>query len=211
MKLNQKVGTVLAAATLFFVGALSASPVFADETTSQPTSSAAPAADPVVVITTSMGKITVKLDMTKAPISTTNFIAYVKAKHYDGTIFHRVIPSFMIQGGGMTKDLSPKPGAKAPIKNEAGNGLTNDEGTIAMARTNVVDSATDQFFINVKDNAFLNHSNDTDAGFGYAVFGKVTSGMDVVHKIEHVETSTQSGNENVPVKPVTIKTIRISK
>jgi hypothetical protein len=103
MKLNQKVGTVLAAATLFFVGALSASPVFADETTSQPTSSAAPAADPVVVITTSMGKITVKLDMTKAPISTTNFIAYVKAKHYDGTIFHRVIPSFMIQGGGMTK------------------------------------------------------------------------------------------------------------
>jgi peptidyl-prolyl cis-trans isomerase A (cyclophilin A) len=167
--------------------------------------------NPVVVINTSMGKIKVELDNTNAPISTKNFVEYVKAKHYDNTIFHRVIPSFMIQGGGMTKDLSPKPGAKDPIKNEAGNGLKNDEGTIAMARTGVVDSATDQFFINVKDNAFLNHRDDTDQGYGYAVFGKVLSGMDIVHKIEHVETSTQGGQENVPVKTVEIKSIRMSK
>jgi peptidyl-prolyl cis-trans isomerase A (cyclophilin A) len=167
--------------------------------------------NPVVVINTSMGKIKVELDNTNAPISTKNFVEYVKAKHYDNTIFHRVIPSFMIQGGGMTKDLSPKPGAKDPIKNEAGNGLKNDEGTIAMARTGVVDSATDQFFINVKDNAFLNHRDDTDQGYGYAVFGKVLSGMDIVHKIEHVETATQGGQENVPVKTVEIKSIRMSK
>jgi len=169
------------------------------------------AKNPVVVITTSMGKIKVELDATNAPISTKNFVEYVKAKHYDGTVFHRVIPSFMIQGGGMTKDLNPKPGSKDPIKNEAGNGLKNVEGTIAMARTSVVDSATDQFFINVKDNSFLDHRDDTDQGYGYAVFGKVLSGMDVVHKIEHVETSTQSGNENVPVKAVTIKSIRMGK
>jgi cyclophilin family peptidyl-prolyl cis-trans isomerase len=167
--------------------------------------------NPVVVITTSMGKIKVELDNTNAPISTKNFVEYVKAKHYDNTIFHRVIPSFMIQGGGMTKDLSPKPGAKDPIKNEAGNGLKNVEGTLAMARTGVVDSATDQFFINVKDNAFLDHRDDTDQGYGYAVFGKVLSGMDVVHKIEHIETSSQGGNENVPVKAVVIKSVRMSK
>jgi peptidyl-prolyl cis-trans isomerase A (cyclophilin A) len=199
MKMNQKIGVLLAAVTLVFTG-LSTHRV-----------QAADAKNPVILITTSMGKIKVELNMEKAPISTKNFLEYVKAKHYDGTVFHRVIPAFMIQGGGMTKDLSPKPGSKEPIKNEAGNGLTNDEGTIAMARTNVVDSATDQFFINVKDNAFLNHRDETDAGFGYAVFGKVLSGMDVVHKIEHVATSTQSGNENVPVKAVTIKTVRVSK
>jgi cyclophilin family peptidyl-prolyl cis-trans isomerase len=164
----------------------------------------------VVLISTSMGDIKVELDGKKAPISTKNFLKYVKEKHYDKTIFHRVIPDFMIQGGGMTADLSPKPGAHEPIKNEAGNGLKNLEGTLAMARTGVVDSATDQFFINVKDNAFLDHRDDTDAGYGYAVFGKVLSGMDVVHKIEHTPTSTQSGNENVPVDPVEIKSIRLS-
>jgi cyclophilin family peptidyl-prolyl cis-trans isomerase len=169
------------------------------------------AKNPVVLITTSMGKIKVELDATNAPISTKNFVDYVKAKHYDGTVFHRVIPSFMIQGGGMKKDLSPQPGSKDPIKNEAGNGLKNLEGTIAMARTSVVDSGTDQFFINVKDNSFLDHRDDTDQGYGYAVFGKVLSGLDVVHKIEHVETNTQSGNENVPVKPVVIKSIRMAK
>jgi cyclophilin family peptidyl-prolyl cis-trans isomerase len=206
MKLNQKVGAFLATAAFVLTGTLNVSPVRADDAKATTT----PAADPVVLISTSMGKIKVRLDSAKAPISVANFLDYVKAKHYDGTIFHRVIPQFMIQGGGMTKDLNPKSGGKPAIKNEAGNGLTNDEGTIAMARTNVVDSATDQFFINVKDNAFLNHRDEAD-GFGYAVFGKVISGMDVVHKIEHVETSTQSGNENVPVKTVTIKTIRISK
>ena len=168
-------------------------------------------ANPVVLITTSMGKIKVELDAKNAPISTANFVTYVKAKHYDGTIFHRVIPSFMIQGGGMKKDLSAQPGARDPIKNEAGNGLKNDEGTIAMARTNVVDSATDQFFINVKDNDFLNHRDDSAQGYGYAVFGKVLTGMDVVHKIEQVQTSTQNGNENVPVTPVVISSIRLSK
>jgi peptidyl-prolyl cis-trans isomerase A (cyclophilin A) len=209
MKMDQKVGAFLATVALILTGTLSANRVQADETKASPSPS--PAANPVVLITTSMGKIKVELDMANAPISSKNFLEYVQAKHYDGTIFHRVIPGFMIQGGGMTKDLSPKPGSNAPIKNEAGNGLPNNEGTIAMARTNVVDSATDQFFINVKDNGFLNHKDETD-GFGYAVFGKVLpGGMDVVHKIEHVATSTQSGNENVPVKPVMIKTIRLSK
>jgi len=167
--------------------------------------------DPVVMINTSMGMIKVKLDSKNAPISTKNFVEYVKAKHYDGTVFHRVIPSFMIQGGGMLKDLSPKAGAREATKNEAGNGLKNEEGTIAMARTNVVDSATDQFFINVKDNGFLNHRDDSDMGYGYAVFGKVISGLDVVHKIEHVATTTQSGNENVPADAVEIKSITLAK
>jgi peptidyl-prolyl cis-trans isomerase A (cyclophilin A) len=181
--------------------------------TGMTTSSLLHAADapkaPMVLITTSMGKIKLQLDPDKAPISVKNFLDYVKAKHYDGTVFHRVIPNFMIQGGGMNKDLEEKGGTSAPIKNEAGNGLKNEEGTVAMARTGVVDSATDQFYINVHTNDFLDHRDETPSGFGYAVFGKVISGMDVVHKIENVATSTQKGNENVPVKTVTIKSIRV--
>jgi len=162
--------------------------------------------DPMVLISTSMGDIKVELYPDKAPETVKNFLGYVNDKFYDGTIFHRVIANFMIQGGGMDKDMKQK-ATKAPVKNEAGNGLKNDTGTIAMARTSVVDSATAQFFINVKDNAFLNHTNDSPQGFGYAVFGKVVDGMDVVHKIEHV--TTKPGD--VPTETVIIKSITVVK
>jgi len=140
-----------------------------------------------VKLTTSMGNITLELDKEKAPISVENFLAYVSSGHYDGTIFHRVIDGFMIQGGGMDKTMAQKP-TKAPIKNEAANGLKNNIYTVAMARTNVVDSATSQFFINVKDNDFLNYSGP--ANYGYAVFGKVVEGTDVVEKIKAVPTAS---------------------
>jgi cyclophilin family peptidyl-prolyl cis-trans isomerase len=166
---------------------------------------------PIVVITTNMGKIEVELDPKAAPLSTENFLQYVKDKHYDGTVFHRVIKDFMIQGGGMTASLDPKGGDRPPIKNEAGNGLKNEKGTIAMARTSVVDSATDQFFINTKDNAFLDHRDDSPQGFGYAVFGHVIKGMDVVTKIEDSATDHKGPYENVPVKDVVIKSIRLLK
>src|SRR5947209_6917552 len=130
-----------------------------------------------VLISTSMGDIKVQLDDKKAPVTVKNFLDYVKEKHYDGTIFHRVIKRFMIQGGGLDEKLAPRGGTRAPIKNEAGNGLKNLEGTLAMARTGVVDSATDQFFINAKDNGFLDHKDDSARGFGYCVFGKVTAGL----------------------------------
>ena len=162
---------------------------------------------PVVVIDTSMGKITLELEPAKAPITVQNFLTYVRAGFYDGTIFHRVIPGFMIQGGGFTSDLQEKP-TRAPIKNEAANGLANKRGTIAMARTQEVDSATSQFFINVVDNAMLDHTSDAPQEFGYAVFGTVTQGMDVVDKIVAVPTATQGPNENVPVTPVVIKSIK---
>lgn len=164
--------------------------------------------NPVVLMETSMGNIKIELYKDKAPITVGNFLSYVHDKFYDGTIFHRVIANFMIQGGGMDKDMKPKP-TKAPIKNEAGNGLKNEAGTIAMARTGVVDSATSQFFINVKDNAFLDHKGESPQAFGYAVFGKVIDGMDVVHKIEHVRTGARSGHEDVPVEPVVIKSVRV--
>lgn len=161
---------------------------------------------PVVVMDTSMGKVEIELDAEKAPISTKNFLSYVDEKFYDGTIFHRVIKNFMIQGGGFKKDMSQKP-TKAPIKNEATNGLKNTRGTVAMARTGVVDSATAQFFINVVDNDFLNHSSPDPRGYGYAVFGHVTSGMDVVDKIRAVSTGSKDGMTDVPVETVEIKSI----
>ena len=154
----------------------------------------------VVVLVTSLGDITLELDPEKAPITVENFLAYVDAGFYDGTVFHRVIPNFMIQGGGMTPNLSQKP-TRAAIKNEAENGLTNDAGTIAMARTSARDSATAQFFINLKNNDFLNHGA---RDFGYAVFGHVTHGMDVVKKIGAVPT----GPNDVPVEPVLIKSAK---
>ncbi len=160
-----------------------------------------------VVIETSMGNIEVELDGEKAPVTVTNFLKYVDAKHYDGTIFHRVIKDFMIQGGGMNEKMDEKKTSN-PIKNEAGNGLKNMRGTIAMARTSVVDSATAQFFINVVDNGFLDHRDETPRGFGYAVFGKVTSGMDVVDKIRAVATGSKNGMDDVPNSPVVIKTIK---
>jgi cyclophilin family peptidyl-prolyl cis-trans isomerase len=157
--------------------------------------------NPVVVISTSLGDIKVKLNSEKAPISTDNFLHYVKKKHYDGTTFHRVIPTFMIQGGGHLPDMKEKDTDK-PIKNESGNGLSNVRGSIAMARTNDLDSATAQFFINVVDNKRLD-------GAQYAVFGEVTEGMDVVDKIRNVETTTKGEYENVPKETVLIKSVRL--
>src|SRR6185295_15838499 len=139
------------------------------------------------LISTSVGDMKVELYKDKAPKTVDNFLGYANDKHYDGTIFHRVIPRFMIQGGGFTPDMKEKP-TKAPVKNEAGNGLQNKVGTIAMARTPDVDSATAQFFINVKDNAFLDHRDDTLQGFGYCVFGKVIEGLKVAQQIEQVDT-----------------------
>jgi cyclophilin family peptidyl-prolyl cis-trans isomerase len=164
--------------------------------------------NPMVLISTSMGDIKVELNEEKAPLTVKNFLSYVNDKFYDGTTFHRVIPDFMIQGGGMDKDMKEKP-TKPAVKNEAGNGLKNEVGTIAMARTNVVDSATSQFFINVKDNEFLNHRDQSPAGFGYTVFGKVVSGIDVVQKIAHVPTATKGPHQNVPVEPVIIKSVTV--
>jgi peptidyl-prolyl cis-trans isomerase B (cyclophilin B) len=164
--------------------------------------------NPVILMSTSMGDVKIELDRAKAPKTVDNFLAYVKAKHYDGTIFHRVIPGFMIQGGGMDKDMNEKK-TNAPIENEAGNGLKNTVGTLAMARTSDPNSATAQFFINVKDNAFLDHRDNSQAGFGYAVFGKVVDGMDVVKKIENVKTANKLPHQNVPVEPVVITSMKI--
>ena len=163
-----------------------------------------------VTMETSMGKIELELDDVKAPKTVANFIAYVKAAHYDGTIFHRVIPNFMIQGGGFNKEMDQKK-TNDPIKNEADNGLKNLRGTIAMARTMVVDSATSQFFINLVDNGFLDFRGPHPSMYGYAVFGKVTSGMDVVDKIAAVRTGNHGMHQNVPVEPVTIKKVTVAE
>lgn len=160
-----------------------------------------------VKLTTSMGAITLELDKEKAPISTENFVKYVESGHYNGTIFHRVISNFMVQGGGFDKNLVEKKGEMPPIKNEAPNGLKNDNYTVAMARTGVVDSATAQFFINVKDNDFLNHNPaGGQGGYGYAVFGKVVEGKDVVDKIRGVKTGSKGMfPTDVPQETVTIE------
>ena len=155
-----------------------------------------------VKLTTSMGPIVIELDPVKAPISTENFLKYVDGGHYNGTVFHRVINGFMIQGGGFTKDMQQKP-VNPPIKNESTNGLKNDNYTVAMARTNVRDSATSQFFINVKDNAFLNYAGEGNPG--YAVFGKVVEGRDTVDKIKAVATGNQRGMGDVPTTAVVIE------
>lgn len=157
-----------------------------------------------VKLTTSMGVVTVELNKEKAPVSTENFVKYVEAGHYNGTIFHRVIDGFMVQGGGFTKDMQQKP-VQAPIKNEAANGLKNDLYTLAMARTGVRDSATAQFFINVKQNDFLNYRDESPQGWGYAVFGKVVEGQEVVDKIRKVATGSAGMHQNVPLEPVVIE------
>ena len=157
-----------------------------------------------VKLTTSMGPIVIELDKDKAPVTVDNFVKYVQAGHYDGTIFHRVIDGFMVQGGGFTKDMQQK-AVQAPIKNEGGNGLKNDNYTVAMARTGVRDSATSQFFINVKDNEFLNYTGENAQGWGYAVFGKVVEGKDVVDKIKKVATGNSGMHQNVPRTPVLIE------
>jgi peptidyl-prolyl cis-trans isomerase B (cyclophilin B) len=158
---------------------------------------------PLVKLETSMGDITLELYPDKAPATVANFLEYVKAGFFNGTIFHRVINGFMVQGGGLDAQLNKKP-TRAPIKNEADNGLTNDAYTVAMARTNIPDSATAQFFINVANNTFLNHTGKTPQGWGYAVFGKVIKGQEVVDKIKAVPTTTRASYENVPQEPITI-------
>jgi cyclophilin family peptidyl-prolyl cis-trans isomerase len=166
------------------------------------------AKNPVVMMSTSMGDIRIELSADKAPVSTKNFLDYVNEGHFDGLIFHRVIPGFMIQGGGFDSAMSQKK-SKSPVKNEASNGLKNVTGSIAMARTNVVDSATAQFFINVKDNDFLNHKNTSPDGYGYAVFGQVVDGMDVVHAIEKVKTANRGMHQDVPVQAVVINSVKL--
>lgn len=163
--------------------------------------------NPVVVMDTSMGKIKIELYQKHAPETVKNFLRYAKEKHYDGTIFHRVISNFMIQGGGMTPDMKEKK-THAPIKNESANGLSNKRGTIAMARTPDPHSASAQFFINVKDNTFLDKKNAQD-GWGYCVFGKVIEGMDVVDKIRMVRTRTVGIHQDVPAEPVIIRSVRL--
>jgi len=159
-----------------------------------------------VRMTTNHGDIIIELDADKAPVTVANFLSYVKSGFFNGTIFHRVIPGFMIQGGGFEPGMKQKP-TQAPIKNEADNGLKNLTGTLAMARTNDPQSATAQFFINVKDNSFLNHKRPHRTGLGYCVFGKVTQGMDIVHAIEKVPTATRMGMQDVPAQDVVIETV----
>ncbi len=161
-----------------------------------------------VALNTNFGRIVLDLDEAKAPKTVANFVEYVKSGHYTGTIFHRVIAGFMIQGGGFDSNMSQK-STKAPIENEANNGLKNDVGTIAMARTSDPHSASAQFFINVKNNSFLNHTGKTSQGWGYAVFGKVSEGMDIVSKIEGVRTSNKNGHGDVPVEPVIIESAEV--
>lgn len=156
---------------------------------------------------TTLGDFTVELFEKEAPISAANFQAYIEDKFFDGTIFHRIVPGFVIQGGGFTEDMSQKR-TKATIKNEADNGLKNKRGTLSMARTNDINSATSQFFVNLKDNDFLDHSR---GNFGYAVFGKVTEGMEIIDKIAAVETGRKKGFDDVPVEAVIMKSVRQTK
>ena len=163
----------------------------------------------MITLHTNHGDIALELDFEKAPISAANFLAYARDGFFNGTVFHRVINDFMIQGGGFDADMNQKP-TRAPIANEADNGLKNDLGTIAMARTNDPNSATAQFFINVKDNNFLNHTSKDPQGWGYAVFGKVVDGMDTVTAIKTVATGGSGGHQDVPVDSVIIENVTIS-
>ena len=156
---------------------------------------------------TSKGTFTVQLFDKQAPITTENFRKYAEDGYFNGTVFHRVIPGFMVQGGGLTEDMKTKPGQRAPIQNEATNGLKNKRGTLSMARTSDINSATSQFFINVVDNDFLDHKGQSN--FGYAVFGRVDSGMDVVDAIVAVKTGSRAGHQDVPVEPVTIESVTV--
>jgi peptidyl-prolyl cis-trans isomerase B (cyclophilin B) len=162
----------------------------------------------LVKLTTNFGEITIELDAEKAPITVANFLSYVEKGFYNGVIFHRVINGFMVQGGGFDTNMKQKP-TDAPIKNEANNGLSNDMYTIAMARTSVPDSASSQFFINVANNDFLNHTAPTSSGWGYCVFGKVVAGMDIVDKIKAVATTSRAGHQDVPVEPVVIESATV--
>ena len=162
-----------------------------------------------VTIKTSVGDIHLELNNEKAPITVENFKTIANSGYYEGTIFHRVINGFMVQGGGLTADMNNKSSGTSPIQNEANNGLSNDRGTIAMARTMDPHSATSQFFINHKDNGFLNHTGENSQGWGYAVFGAVTEGMDVVDQIADVETGSSGSHEDVPIEVITIESVSI--
>lgn len=164
----------------------------------------------MIVLHTNYGDITIELDFDNAPNTAKNFLNYAKEGFYEGTVFHRVIDSFMVQGGGFDADMNQKDG-NAPIENEADNGLKNDEGTLAMARTMDPHSASSQFFINVKDNDFLNHSGKNAQGWGYCVFAKVTDGMDVVNKIKAVDTGSHGMHQDVPKESVTIEKVTVSE
>ena len=170
------------------------------------TASAQTSSNPTVIVKTSMGSFTIELFPEKAPETVKNFLQYVDDGFYAGTIFHRVIDGFMIQGGGLDKDLTKK-GTRAPIVNEAGNKLKNVVGAVAMARTGEPNSATAQFFVNVKDNSFLDYRDTSRDGIGYCVFGKVVQGMEVVDKIKSVPTGTKGGTQNVPMTPVVIQSV----
>lgn len=184
---------------LFFILCLACAPAFAADGT---------ATNPHVVLDTSEGKITVELLSKEAPLSVANFIEYAKSGFYDGTVFHRVIPNFMIQGGGFTADMTQKE-TRGNLKNEANNGLRNLRGTLAMARRGEPDSATAQFFINLTENNFLDHQNETNAGWGYAVFGRVTAGIEVVDKIAATATTTVGPLSDVPVQAIVIKNVKL--
>jgi len=164
-----------------------------------------------ITIKTSMGDIHLELDGDKAPITVENFVSIAKSGYYEGTIFHRVINGFMVQGGGLNADMSNKSSGTAPIQNEANNGLVNDRGTVAMARTMEPHSATGQFFINHKDNGFLNHTGENAQGWGYAVFGKVTEGMDVVDAIADVATGSSGGHQDVPLEIINIESVTVTE
>ena len=164
-----------------------------------------------VTIKTSVGDIQLELNNEKAPITVENFKTIANSGYYEGTIFHRVINGFMVQGGGLTADMNNKSSGTSPIQNEANNGLSNDRGTIAMARTMDPHSATSQFFINHKDNGFLNHTGENSQGWGYAVFGAVTEGMEIVDQIAEVATGSSEGHQDVPVEVITIESVTISE
>ena len=164
-----------------------------------------------VTINTTIGAIHLELDQDKAPITVANFVSLANAGYYEGTIFHRIIPGFMVQGGGLTEDMQNKASGTDPIQNEANNGLGNDRGTVAMARTGDPHSATGQFFVNHKDNDFLNHTAENAQGWGYAVFGKVTEGMDVVDALADMSTGVVGGYQDAPLEPVTIESVTVSE
>ena len=200
-------------APLFILGCASTNSAIASQTQPNSTSNVNPQETtmsnmPLVELETSMGNITIELNEEKAPKTVENFLNYVNSGHYEGTIFHRIIDGFMIQGGGMDEQMNEKPTNK-PVENEADNGLKNDKGTIAMARTQDPHSATSQFFINIKDNDFLNHTGKNAQGWGYTVFGKVTSGMDVIEKMRGVPTGRFGMHADVPKTPITINSAKI--